>query len=236
MHALSMLMPSINEFTNTSRRDILLREFADWSDDVDVGYCRVSTEDQNLDLQRAAMDRAGITKVFEEKVSGKDLKNRPELDKALSMLREGDALAVYKLDRLARSLVELSKLAKDLERRGIALKSLTEPFDTSTAIGNVMFQMIGVFAEFERNVLIERTRAGMKAAKARGKQIGRKNALTNAEAEELVKMIRDTDLPLSRIANAFKLSKTAVYNYCPGGREGLRERDEAARVLATDSN
>ncbi len=111
---------------------------------MDIGYCRVSTEDQNLDMQRAAMDRAGITKIFEEKVSGKDLKNRPELDRALSMLRSDDTLVAYKLDRLARSLVELAKLAKDLERRGIALKSLTEPFDTSTAIGNVMFQMIGV--------------------------------------------------------------------------------------------
>jgi DNA invertase Pin-like site-specific DNA recombinase len=199
---------------------------------MEVAYCRVSTEDQNLDMQRAAMAKAGVTHIFEEKISGKDLKNRPELDRALAMLRPGDTLVVYKLDRLARSLVELSKLSDYLQANGVSLKSLTEPFDTATAVGRVMFQMIGVFAEFERSVLIERTKAGMAAAKSRGKQFGRKNSLTERQAEEMLHAIRTADLSISRIAAMFKISKTAVYNYCPGGREGLRERDEAANLLA----
>jgi len=199
---------------------------------MEIGYCRVSTEEQNLDMQRDAMERAGIVKIFTDQASGKSLSNRPGLDMALAVLRPGDTLVVWKLDRLARRLVILADLAETFKAKGIGLRSLTEPFDTTTAIGLVLFQLMGVFAEFERNVLVERTVAGLEAARKRGSMIGRKKELSEAQAERMLEEIRSTTWPLEKIARGYGISKTALYNYCPGGRAGLLGRDLAAKELA----
>lgn len=150
-----------------------------------IGYARVSKIDQKLDLQMDALTAAGCEKIFSEKFSGMKA-DRPELFALIDFARAGDALVVWKLDRLARSLKQLIELAADLEARGIQLISLQENIDTTTTTGKLFFQMFGALAEFERSVLVERTRAGLDAAKARGKFGGRKRAL-DADKLEIVK-------------------------------------------------
>jgi len=198
-----------------------------------VGYARVSTEDQRLDLQLDALERAGVGRVLTDVGSGATMKNRPGLDMAMSLLRPGDSLVVWKLDRLARSMLELATVSKTLEAKGIQLRSLQENIDTSTATGSLMFGIFAVMAEFERNLLIERTKAGLEAARKRGSLVGRKKELSQKQSDQMIEMIRSTNLPLEKIASTFRISKTAIYNYCPGGRSGLQERDlEEAKLLA----
>lgn len=191
-----------------------------------IGYARVSTDDQRLDLQLAAFDQAGITRVYTDKQSGRTM-DRPGLEKALAMVRPGDTLVVWRLDRLGRSLVELAQIADRLKRDGITLRSLTEPFDTASALGEMLFGLLGVFAQFEANLLRERTVAGLAAAKARGAVIGRRPKLSREEVAAMEDAIANTERPLSRIAADYGISKTALYAYVPGGRQALRERRAA---------
>jgi DNA invertase Pin-like site-specific DNA recombinase len=137
-----------------------------------IGYARVSTEEQSLDLQLDALKAAGCDKVFVEKASGGD-RNRPELAKALSFVRAGEVFCVYKLDRAGRSLLHLLEIVEDLKSRSVGFKSVNEAIDTTTAAGNMLFQIMGAFAEFERSVIRERTLAGLAAARARGRIGGR---------------------------------------------------------------
>lgn len=146
---------------------------------VNIGYARVSTDDQNLDLQCAALKAAGCNPVFEDQVFGMAFR-RPGLDQALARLGAGDSLVVWRLDRLGRSLPQLIDTIRLIGETGAEFRSLTESIDTTTAGGRLYFHMIGALAEFERSLIIERTRAGMKAAKARGIEVGRKRALTLA--------------------------------------------------------
>src|SRR5215470_1679891 len=147
-----------------------------------VGYARVSTQDQNPDLQLDALKAAGCKKIFVEKASGAQ-RDRPELADALEYLREGgdDALVVWRLDRLARSLGQLISTIEDLDRRKIGFRSLTESIDTTTAGGRLVFHIFGAMAEFERSVVRERTRAGLEAARARGRKGGRPVALNSKD-------------------------------------------------------
>src|SRR5258708_7576178 len=142
-----------------------------------IGYCRVSTDDQNPDLQLTALKRAGCKKIFTDKATGAHVK-RPELAKCLKALKAGDVLIVWKLDRLGRSLHDLIGLLDDLKTQGVAFRSVTESIDTATPTGRAMWQMVGILAELERSLIQERTKAGRAAAQARGVKMGRKPLLT----------------------------------------------------------
>lgn len=137
-----------------------------------IGYARVSTTDQNPELQIDALKAAGCTRIFTDTASGGD-RDRPELAKALAFVRKGETLVCWKLDRVARSLQHLLEITADLERRGIGLRILTGQIDTTTAAGKLMFAMVGAFAQFEKDLIRERTLAGLAAARARGRIGGR---------------------------------------------------------------
>lgn len=134
-----------------------------------LGYARVSTDDQRLDLQRDALTRAGCVDIYEEKVSGKST-DRPVLDYCLRALNEGDTLVVWRLDRLGRSLPDLVRIVGELERRSIGFESITERIETGSATGKLTFHLFSALAEFERNLIRERTQAGLAAARARGRK------------------------------------------------------------------
>lgn len=137
-----------------------------------IGYARVSTRDQNLDMQLSALHGAGCEQIYQEKVSG--IKERPELERCLQSLRSGDMLVVYKLDRLGRSLKNLVEIIDDLTRRGVVITSIKDNIDASTATGRMMINLFATLAEFERDMIAERCQAGRKAAKERGVKFGRK--------------------------------------------------------------
>jgi len=138
-----------------------------------IGYARVSTQDQNPDFQVDALEKAGCEQIFQEKFTGK-LRERPELSQCLRMLRKRDVLIVWKLDRLARSLKDLVEIVQDLNQREIGFKSLTEAIDTTSSSGRLVFHIFGALAEFEHDLIRERTKAGLEAARARGRKGGAK--------------------------------------------------------------
>ncbi|WP_100485887.1 recombinase family protein [Mycobacteroides abscessus] len=149
-----------------------------------IGYARVSTVEQNVGLQLDALNAAGVEQVFtDEGVSG-SVSSRPELDKCLAHLRSGDTLVVWRLDRLARSLRNLLELVESLSQRRIHLRSLTESIDTSSASGRLVLSVFGALAEFERSLIIERTQAGLAAARLRGAKIGRPMAMSTGQIEQ----------------------------------------------------
>lgn len=174
-----------------------------------IGYARVSTNDQNLDLQTTALESAGCERLFSEKVSAAYAK-RPELAKCLKALDTGDTLVVWKMDRLGRSLSELLGLLEALNKRGVAFQSLTESIDTTTATGRAMFQMIGILAELERSLIGERTKAGREAAKARGVKMGRKTKLTPQQIEHAHKLL-DSGEHHDKIAKSLGVSRRTLY-------------------------
>lgn len=174
-----------------------------------IGYARVSTEDQNTSLQIDALKNAGCEQLFEEKVSGKS-KDRPELDVCLKVLREGDTLVVWRLDRLGRSLEHLVQIIRDLESRNIGFLSLTESIDTTNAGGKLIFHIFAALAEFERNLISERTKAGLKAARARGRKGGRKAKLTNSDMRKAAAMLRDPLVTKTEVAKYFGVSRVTL--------------------------
>jgi DNA invertase Pin-like site-specific DNA recombinase len=174
-----------------------------------IGYARVSTEDQNTSLQTDALKNAGCEQLFEEKVSGKS-KDRPELDICLKVLREGDILVVWRLDRLGRSLEHLVQIIRDLELRKIGFLSLTESIDTTNAGGKLIFHIFAALAEFERNLISERTKAGLKAARARGRKGGRKAKLTNSDMRKAAAMLRDPLVTKTEVAKHFGVSRVTL--------------------------
>ena len=174
-----------------------------------IGYARVSTEDQNLDLQHRALKAAGCEQIFEEQISGVAMK-RPGLNQALAVLGEGDVLAVWRLDRLGRSLPHLIELIRELGERGAGFRSLSESIDTTTAGGRLVFHMMGALAEFERALIQERTRAGMRAARARGARVGRKRALSPSQIDHARKLIESGESP-SAIARSLKVGRATLY-------------------------
>lgn len=178
-----------------------------------IGYCRVSTSDQNLDLQTDALTAAGCEKIFADKISA--AKERPQLDEALKFIREGDTLIVWRLDRLGRSLKDLVSIVGNLEERKINFVSLTESIDTTTATGKLIFHIFASFAEFERNLIRERTKAGLTAAKERGRTGGRKPAL-NAEKQQMVeKLLRDSN-DYAAIARTVGVSERTIRRFAGG--------------------
>jgi len=177
-----------------------------------VGYARVSTEDQHLHLQIDALKQHGCEKIFTDQRSGKDT-DRPGLQQALEFLREGDTLVVWKLDRLGRSLQDLIQIVNRLRERGIGFKSLQENMDTTSPGGKLIFHIFGALAEFEREIIRERTMAGLKAARARGRLGGRPRKLDKNK----VKMVRDLyeskEYTIREICEMMGVSKQTLYNY-----------------------
>lgn len=176
-----------------------------------IGYARVSTDDQNLHLQTDALNQAKCEKIYEEYASGKNTKARPELESCLKSLRAGDTLTVWRLDRLGRSLTDLVKIVNELEAKNIGFESITEKIDTSTPTGRFVFHLFAALAEFERNIIRERTMAGMKAARARGRLGGRPAKLTEGEIAMAKSLIKANEIPISEIARQFGVSRTTLY-------------------------
>jgi len=175
-----------------------------------IGYARVSTDDQTLDLQRDALKRAKCRQVYEEHASGKNTE-RPQLEACLKSLREGDTLIVWRLDRLGRSLGDLIRLTQDLKVRGIGFASLTEQIDTRSPTGQLMFHVFGALAEFERNLIRERTLAGLKAARARGRKGGRPRKLSPKDLKTVKAMLKSGDIPVSTVAEQFRVARSTLY-------------------------
>jgi DNA invertase Pin-like site-specific DNA recombinase len=164
-----------------------------------LGYARVSTQDQKPELQLDALRLAGCEKLFTEKASGAQ-RERPQLQAALDYMRQGDALVVWKLDRLARSLKQLIETVEELEQRGIGFRSLTESIDTTTSGGRLVFHIFAALAEFERSIIRDRTRAGLDAARARGRVGGRPSALSEKDRVIVAALLRDPSLTVKEIA------------------------------------
>jgi DNA invertase Pin-like site-specific DNA recombinase len=177
-----------------------------------IGYARVSTTEQNLDLQRDALTQAGCRRVFTDTISGAKTE-RPGLTEALSYIREGDVLAVWKLDRLGRSLKDLIEIVTVLEQRGIGFKSLQESMDTTTPGGKLIFHVFAALAEFERGVIRERTHAGLKAARARGRNGGRPRKLSRKSAELALTMLGDPNNRIDDICATVGISRATLYRY-----------------------
>src|SRR3954451_16563750 len=178
-----------------------------------IGYARVSTNDQTLDLQKDALTKAGCEKIFTDTVSGSTTE-RKGLDQALTQLRAGDTLTVWRLDRLGRSLPHLIETITSLEKEGIGFKSLTENIDTTTSGGKLIFHIFGALAEFERNLVRERTVAGLEAARARGRLGGRpKLDPTNRKAELARSLFADKTNAVSDICKTLHISRATLYRY-----------------------
>ena len=175
-----------------------------------IGYARVSTDDQNLDLQRDALTRSGCTLIYEETGSGKS-SLRVELEHCRKALRSGDTLVVWRLDRLGRSLPDLVKIIAELERDGITFESLTEKIDTGSASGKLQFHVFAALAEFERNLIRERTLAGLTAARARGRVGGRKHKLNDKQIREIRALLSDPAARVKDIAERYGVSRTTLY-------------------------
>jgi DNA invertase Pin-like site-specific DNA recombinase len=177
-----------------------------------IGYARVSTDDQNLDLQRDALQQAGCSVIYEETASGKNAA-RPELEQCRKALRPGDTLVVWRLDRLGRSLHDLVQIVSELEQKGIGFESITERIETTSAAGKLVFHVFAALAEFERNLIRERTRAGLAAARARGRKGGRKPKLDNQQVREIRALLRDPEIKVSEVAQRYGVSRTTIYKY-----------------------
>jgi len=189
-----------------------------------IGYARVSTQEQNLELQINALQAAGCKKIFTEKASGAQ-RDRPELKAALEYMRanEDDTLVVWKLDRLARSLRQLIDTIEELEKKGIGFKSLTENIDTTTSGGRLVFHIFGALAEFERILIKERTMAGLKAAKAMGKKGGRPQALEAEDLRDAKALLRNKKITVKEVAKRLNVDPSTLYRYLPGGRSSVQE-------------
>jgi DNA invertase Pin-like site-specific DNA recombinase len=177
-----------------------------------IGYARVSTQEQNLDLQRDALESASCERIYSDQVSG-STERRQELETALDVLREGDTLVVWRLDRLGRSLKHLIELVGELEERGIGFKSLQESIDTTSSSGRLVFHVFGALAEFERNLIRERTRAGLDAARARGRKGGRPKKLDAKKQALAVKLYKEKRHSVEVICGMFGISKPTLYAY-----------------------
>jgi DNA invertase Pin-like site-specific DNA recombinase len=175
-----------------------------------IGYARVSTRDQNLDLQKDALTKAGCERIFEDLGISGAKASRPGLDQALASLRDGDVLVIWKLDRLGRSLRNLIELVNDLRERGVQFKSLTEGFDTTTPAGRMLFHVIAALGEMERDLIRERTNAGLTAARARGRKGGRKRKL-DARAIKMARALLSDGSTADEVAKTLRVNRATLY-------------------------
>lgn len=184
-----------------------------------IGYARVSSAGQSLEVQLDKLVRAGCTKVYQEKRSGRQAENRPELQAALGYAREGDVLVVSRLDRIARSVLDLAKIADHLKRRNVSLRVLDQGLDTTTSEGKLMFNLLGAFAEFEADIRAERQRDGIALAQQKGTKFGRKKALTEAQEERIRKLRMEEGFSIEQLAERFAIGRSSVYRALQASRE-----------------
>jgi DNA invertase Pin-like site-specific DNA recombinase len=177
-----------------------------------VGYARVSTTEQNIELQIDALKKADCGQIFQDKASG-SISQRPGLVSALDYVRKGDTLVVWRLDRLGRSLRHLIETIAQLDERGIGFRSLQESIDTTTSGGRLIFQIFGALAEFERNLIQERTRAGLNAARARGRVGGRPKILDENKISLMLQLYDEKKHTIKDICRALNISKPTLYTY-----------------------
>ncbi|ORM74408.1 DNA-invertase [Pantoea wallisii] len=182
-----------------------------------IGYIRVSTNDQNTDLQRNALNSANCELIFEDRISGKT-HERPGLKKALRTLKPGDTLVVWKLDRLGRSMRHLVVLTEELRERGVNFRSLTDSIDTSTPMGRFFFHVMGALAEMERELIVERTRAGLVAAREKGRVGGRRRIMTPEVVHRAERMLAN-GATLQQVALVLEVSVKTLYRYIPAAQQ-----------------
>lgn len=178
-----------------------------------IGYARVSSSEQNLDLQVDELKKAGCAEIYSDKITGMK-KSRPNLDEALSYLRKGDTFVVWKLDRLGRNVKGLIELTETLNEKGVHFFSITDGIDTSTPAGRFFFHVMASLSQMERELLIERTKAGLEAARKRGRIGGRKRLMTPSKVEAAKKLISD-GMPPRDVANNLGVSIPTLYRWCP---------------------
>lgn len=176
-----------------------------------IGYARVSTHEQHLHLQLDELQGAGVTVIYQDTASGKNT-DRPELMNCLKALREGDTLTVWRLDRLGRNLPDLIRLVSELEAKGVTFTSLKESIDTRGPSGKLVFHIFAALAQFERELLRERTLAGLSAARTRGRKGGRPSSLTTSQKKAAASMMSNRDMSISEICAQFKISRSTLYN------------------------
>src|SRR5512134_3456756 len=177
-----------------------------------IGYARVSTSDQTLELQKDALEKAGCSRIFTDTASGAK-QERIGLDEALDYVRAGDTLVVWRLDRLGRSLTHLIETITGLNNRDIGFKSVTENIDTTTSGGKLVFHIFGALAEFERDIIRERTQAGLHAARARGRRGGRPKSLTPKKAQMAEALYKDKNNTIDEICKTINVSRATFYRY-----------------------
>jgi len=177
-----------------------------------IGYARISTDDQKLHLQIDALKKVGCTKIFRDTMSGAKAE-RPGLGGAMDVVRDGDTLVVWRLDRLGRSMRDLINISEKLKIQNVQLQSLTEKIDTTTSAGKLLFHFFSMMAEYERNLIRERTNAGLAAARARGFEGGRPVSLNSSKRKIVVDMYLSKKHSLKQICEIFKISKPTIYNY-----------------------
>lgn len=190
-----------------------------------IGYIRISTQDQNYNLQEDALNKLGCEMIFKETVSGAK-KERPQLKKLLEQIRKGDVVVVYKLDRLGRSLKHLLEIVEILNSKNVALQSLHDNIDTTTPQGRLFFNISASFAEFEKDLIRERTKAGLEAARERGKKGGRRKGLSKEAQQKAIiaeNYYNEGIKSVNEIATDLKISKMTLYKY-------LRERNVEIKV------
>lgn len=191
-----------------------------------IGYARVSTQDQKLELQLDALTHHGCQQIFKEKKSGKT-KDRPELEKMVSQLRAGDTVVVWKLDRLGRSLRDLIDLVAEFQVRGVEFASIKDGINTATPSGRLFFHVFGSLAEFERENTVERTKAGLDAAKARGRKGGRPAGLSKTASEKAnsVRILFESGKNVDEIAKILSISRATCYRYLQSSENGTIQAD-----------
>lgn len=180
-----------------------------------IGYARVSTKEQELNLQIDALEKVGCKQIYQEKISGTK-RERPELQKMLDSLRADDIVIIWKLDRLARSLTDLVNLVNEIEEKGAGLQSLNDPIDTTTSQGKLIFHIFAALAEFERDIISERTKAGLAAARARGRKGGRPKGLSQKAQNTAIlaeQLYKEKKLSVREICEQLSISKNTLYRY-----------------------
>jgi DNA invertase Pin-like site-specific DNA recombinase len=187
-----------------------------------LGYARVSTDQQDHALQLDALRAAGCDKVFVETGSGSRT-DRPELAKLMEIARDGDTVVCWRLDRIGRSLRHLIEMAERLQQRGVAFRSLTENIDTSTPSGRFLFNILGALGQMEREIIVERTRAGLVAAASRGRRGGRPPALDDAKIRAAKAMLASGNMSAIEVAQQVGCAPSTLYRHLPGGRSGIEQ-------------
>jgi DNA invertase Pin-like site-specific DNA recombinase len=187
-----------------------------------IGYARVSTSDQKVHLELDALREAGCEKIFEETVSGAR-RDRPELNAALEFMRAGDTLVVWKLDRLARSTRQLLETVELLSKQHIGFKTITQDIDTTNAGGRLIFTVFGAITEFEREIIRERTRAGLDAARSRGRKGGRPRSLSDKDLKQARALLADPEITVEDIARRFGVGPSTLYRYLPAARQAAQD-------------